>query len=213
VRGDHIPATENPWLRGVVASVDIMGINYSPFLAASWTQLRPFQPTLGTEAGSCQTDRSSLADDFAGGYVREDFNQDRTGIRLSPYGAFNAMVADVDTDALYTHLASKLSALGLVYLHVVDHSSMGAPPVSAQLKATLRQTFKGAYILSGGYDRPRAEADLVEGRGDLVAFGRPFIANPKLPALLASGAELAQPDFATFYTPGEKGYSDYPVVG
>ena len=145
--------------------------------------------------------------------VAATIGADRLGIRLSPYGAFNAMVADADTDALYTHLATKLSALGLVYLHVVDHSSMGAPPVSAELKATLRQTFKGAYILSGGYDRPRAEADLVEGRGDLVAFGRPFIANPKLPALLASGAALAQPDFATFYTPGEKGYSDYPVVG
>jgi hypothetical protein len=78
VRGDHIPATEDPWMRGVVSSVDIMGINYSPFLAATWTQLRPFQPTMGTEMGSCQTDRSSLVDDFVGGYVREDFNADCT---------------------------------------------------------------------------------------------------------------------------------------
>jgi len=67
-------------------------------------------------------------------------------------------------------------------------------------------------ILSGGYDRDRAEGELVEGRADLVAFGRPFIANPDLVHRLETGAELAQPDFSTFYTPGEKGYTDYPTL-
>ena len=138
---------------------------------------------------------------------------DRVGIRVAPYGAFNDMVADEETDALFTYLTGSLSKLGLVYLHVVDHSSMGAPEVKASLKADLRTRFKGTYILSGGYDRGRAEADLVENRGDLVSFARPFIANPKLPALLESGGELAQADFATFYTPGAQGYTDYPVVG
>ena len=48
---------------------------------------------------------------------------------------------------------SALSALGLVYVHVLDHSAMGAPPVPAELKATLRKTFKGLFILAGGFDR------------------------------------------------------------
>ncbi len=139
--------------------------------------------------------------------------KDRVGIRLSPYGAFNAMVPDAEMDALYVLLASKLSDLGLVYLHIVDHSSMSAPEVKASLKATMRKAFKGTYILSGGYDKARADADLEAGLGDFVAYGRPFISNPKLVNLLRDGASLAAPDFATFYTADEKGYTDYPVVG
>lgn len=74
VRGDNIPATSDPWMRGVVSVVDVMGINYSPFLAAQWTQLRPFQPTVGTEQGSCQSDRATLDFDAERGYVGEAFN-------------------------------------------------------------------------------------------------------------------------------------------
>ncbi len=134
---------------------------------------------------------------------------ERIGMRLSPYGAFNDMVADAETDALYQALIVELSKLGLTYIHIVDHSSMGAPVVSAPLKAKLRETFKGAYIMSGGYDATRAQADLDAKRGDLVAFGRPFISNPDLVQKMQSGAELTAPDFSTFYTPGEKGYTDY----
>ena len=66
---------------------------------------------------------------------------------------------------------------------------------------------------SWSYDAPRAEADLSAGRADLIAFGRPFISNPRLPTLLRDDKPLAAPDFATFYPPGEAGYTDYPVVG
>ena len=134
---------------------------------------------------------------------------ERIGMRLSPYGAFNDMVADAETDALYQALIVELSKLGLAYIHIVDHSSMGAPEVSPTLKAKLRETFKGAYIMSGGYDAARAQDDLDAKRGDLVAFGRPFISNPDLVQKMQSGAELTAPDFSTFYTPGEKGYTDY----
>ena len=104
---------------------------------------------------------------------------------------------------------SELNAVGLVYIHVVDHSSMGAPQVSPELKAKIRANFKGKYILSGGYDAARANADLDAQKGDLVAFGRPFISNPDLVAKLQSGAALTPPDMSTFYTPGEKGYTDF----
>ncbi|MEI7879296.1 MAG: alkene reductase, partial [bacterium] len=66
-------------------------------------------------------------------------------------------------------------------------------------------------ILSGGYDRDRAESDLQSGAADLIAFGRPFIANPNLVARLRDGIPLATPDMTTFYTPGSKGYTDYPT--
>ncbi|MDC7709743.1 alkene reductase [Vogesella indigofera] len=133
----------------------------------------------------------------------------RVGMRISPYGVFNAQLPDAEMDDVYLRLIDELNALGLLYIHVVDHSAMGAPEVSPELKARLRAAFNGQYILSGGYDVARAEADLDAQRGDLVAFGRPFISNPDLVAKLKSGQELVAPDFATFYTPGEKGYTDY----
>jgi N-ethylmaleimide reductase len=134
---------------------------------------------------------------------------DRVGIRISPYGAFNGTVTDPEMDALYDRLVTELSNLGLVYIHVVDHSSMGAPEVPAALKAKIRATFKGRYILSGGYDAVRANAELDANSGDLVAFGRPFLSNPDLVQKLQNGTALIAPDFSTFYTPDEKGYTDY----
>jgi N-ethylmaleimide reductase len=134
---------------------------------------------------------------------------ERIGMRISPYGVFNGMAPDAEMDALYERLITEMNSIGLVYIHVVDHSSMGAPEVSPVLKAKIRSTFKGKYILSGGYDLARANADLDAQRGDLVAFGRPFISNPDLVQKLRTGTELIAPDFNTFYTPGEKGYTDY----
>ncbi|MBI5918803.1 MAG: alkene reductase [Nitrosomonadales bacterium] len=134
---------------------------------------------------------------------------ERVGMRISPYGVFNGMAPDAEMDALYVALIAELNQIGLVYLHVVDHSAMGAPEVSPSLKARLRSDFKGRYILSGGYDAARANADLDAGRGDLVAFGRNFISNPDLVQKLQSGAALTAPDFNTFYTPGAQGYTDY----
>ena len=134
---------------------------------------------------------------------------ERIGMRISPYGAFNGMVPDAEMDTLYERLIAELNAIGMAYIHVVDHSSMGAPEVSPALKTKIRAAFKGQYILSGGYDLSRANADLDAHRGDLVAFGRPFISNPDLVHKLQNGQSLTAPDFSTFYTPGEKGYTDY----
>ncbi|MDD4930140.1 MAG: alkene reductase [Gallionella sp.] len=131
------------------------------------------------------------------------------GMRISPYGVFNGTAADEQMDEMYKLLIAELNDIGLVYIHIVDHSSMGAPQVSPVLKAALRSAFKGRYILSGGYDLLRANSDLEAGRGDMIAFGRPFISNPDLVEKLRSGSPLTEPDYTTFYTPGEKGYTDY----
>jgi len=138
----------------------------------------------------------------------------KVGIRVSPHGVFNGTGAFDGVDAQFVALAEQLSALGLVYLHVVDHSAMGAPEVPAALKKQLRAAFKQSFIAVGGFDAAaRAEAVLAAGDADLIAFGRPFISNPDLVARLKSGAALAAPDMGTFYTPGEKGYTDYPALG
>ncbi len=136
----------------------------------------------------------------------------RVGIRLSPYGVFNSTGAYPEVEAQYLALVQEFSALGLLYLHVLDHSAMGAPAVPAALKAQLRAAFHGPYILAGGYDRDSAQAALAAGQADLIAFGRPFLANADLAARMKAGATLNAPDMSTFYTPGAKGYTDYPLL-
>ncbi|WHF51831.1 alkene reductase [Chryseobacterium gotjawalense] len=143
--------------------------------------------------------------------VANAIGKDKTGIRLSPFGAFGEMLPDEATEEQYAQLAAGLKAIGIVYIHVVDHSSMGTPAVPQSVKDAVRKEFGGTIILSGGYDAVRAEADLKAGKGELVAFARPFIANPDLVKKFAAGGEPASPDPDTFYTPGEKGYTDYPV--
>jgi len=138
--------------------------------------------------------------------------RDRVGIRLSPYGVFNGTGEFPDVRAQYLALAKSLSEMGLLYIHLVDHSSMGAPPVPADFKLELRAAFDGLFILSGGFDHASAEQALVEKRGDLIAFGRPFLANPDLVARMRQDAPLNAPDMATFYVPGAKGYTDYPSL-
>lgn len=138
--------------------------------------------------------------------------KDMVGIRLSPYGVFNDMPLYDAMEADYTYLAQQLNARGLVYIHLVDHSSMGAPPVPDTMKATFRKIFKRTLILSGGYNAERAENDLVERKCDLIAVGRPFLANPDLLTRWKTGATLNAPDMDTFYTPGPKGYTDYPTL-
>lgn len=137
---------------------------------------------------------------------------DRVGIRLSPHGVFNGAGAFPGVDEQYLALAKALSELGLMYAHVLDHSPLGAPAVPDGLKAGLREAFKGPFIAAGGYAKARAEQALTSGRADLIAMGRPFLANPDLVERLRQGSPLNAVDPQTFYTPGEKGYTDYPAL-
>lgn len=138
--------------------------------------------------------------------------KDKVGIRLSPYGVFNDMPDYPEMESDYSYLAHALNAKGLVYVHLVDHSAMGAPAVPAKIKSIYREAFKGTLILSGGYDAKRAEADLTTGKADLIAVGRPFLANPDLVERWKKQAAENAPDMSTFYTPGPKGYTDYPAL-
>jgi N-ethylmaleimide reductase len=138
--------------------------------------------------------------------------KDKVGIRLSPYGVFNDMPLYPEMESDYTYLAGKLNDVGLVYVHLVDHSPQGAPEVPASIKQTFRNRFKRTLILSGGYDAKRAEADLAAGKADLIAVGRPILANPDLVERWKANTSLNEPDASTFYTPGAKGYTDYPAL-
>lgn len=136
---------------------------------------------------------------------------ERVGIRLSPYGTFNDMPHYEEIDATYNHLATELEKLGLLYIHLADMSGMGGPAIPRALKESMSGHFGGAVILCGDYDKSRAEEDLQLEIANLIAFGRPFISNPDFVERLRNDRPLADQDMDTFYTPGEKGYTDYPL--
>lgn len=144
--------------------------------------------------------------------VSRAIGAEKTGIRMSPYGVMNEMGSYDEIDETFMYLATQVNRLGLIYIHLVDHSTMGAPEVPASIKNQIRTVFNNTLILSGGYDKERAEADIVAGRCELVAFGRPYIANPDLAGRFIENARLNVPNSDLFYTPGKEGYVDYPFL-
>lgn len=141
--------------------------------------------------------------------------RERVGMRLSPGNSFNDMTSEYpELHDQYAALARGLGELELAYVHLVDHSSMGAPQPAPATVAAICREFRGAggraVILSGGYERKRADAAVGSGAADLVAFGRPFIANPDLVERLRRNAPLNDADQSTFYSAGREGYVDYP---
>jgi N-ethylmaleimide reductase len=144
--------------------------------------------------------------------VADAIGKGRTGIRLSPYGVASDMPLYPEIDDTYKYLAEELNRIGIAYIHLVDHSAMGAPAVSIETKKLIRKIFGNTIILSGGYDLERAECDIQSGLGDMVAFGRPFINNPDLVARLKKNWDLSQGlQMDLFYSADEKGYTDYAL--
>ena len=141
-----------------------------------------------------------------------EIGKEKIGVRFSPYGVFNDMPAYDEVDETYAYLAEKLNDLDIVYVHVLDHSAMGTPPVPQSVKDIIRSKFKNTLISCGGFDYEKAEVALENGSTDLVAFGREYLANPDLDERFKVGAKLNEPDMATFYIPGAKGYIDYPFL-
>jgi N-ethylmaleimide reductase len=142
--------------------------------------------------------------------VAKAIGPEKTGIRLSPYGAFNDLAPFSETEEEYAYLAKNLDNFGIAYIHLVDHSSMGTPKVEPSTVTKIRDNFKNVLILSGGYTRERAEMDLKSGLADLIAFGRGFLANPDFVSRLKNNSELNPIAMDTFYTSDAKGYTDYP---
>ncbi len=135
----------------------------------------------------------------------------KTAIRLSPYGVASDMPHYPEIAPTYAYLSEQLYKLGIGYIHIVDHSAMGAPIVPIEMKNIIRSNFKNTIILSGGYDKAKAEDAIDIGLGDLVAFGRPFINNPDLVERYKNDWPLSQSLLMDlFYTADEKGYTGYP---
>jgi len=131
--------------------------------------------------------------------------RERTGLRLSPGGEFNDIKED-DAEELYDYIVKKLNDRGLAYLHI------GTFDQNRDWHPVLRPIYKGVYFAGVGFTKDRAEKVLADGGADAIVFGKLFLANPDLPERLRLNAPLNTADESTFYTPGEKGYTDYPFL-
>jgi N-ethylmaleimide reductase len=134
---------------------------------------------------------------------------DRVGLRLSPLNSYNSM-KDSDPIALTAFLADRLNAFNLAYLHMMRSDFFQAQ--KGDVMTIAREKYKGVLIGNMGYSADEAEKAIADGKLDAVAFGTSFLANPDLPERIKAGAPLNAPDSSTFYTPGAKGYTDYPTM-
>jgi N-ethylmaleimide reductase len=143
--------------------------------------------------------------------IVKEIGAERTGIRLSPVTPAND-AADSNPQPLFNYVVEQLDRLGLVYIHVIEGSTGGPRDNLPFDYGALRSRYRGAWIVNNGYDRAMAENAVANGRGDLIAFGRPFISNPDLVERLRSDAPLAELNRATLYGGGAEGYTDYPTL-
>jgi N-ethylmaleimide reductase len=142
--------------------------------------------------------------------VVDEVGPDRAAIRLAPFLTARGMACP---DILPTLLeaASDLQGLGIAYLHLVEADWDDAPEFTEAFRRDIRARFQGPIIVAGHYDKARAQWVLAQGYADLVAFGRPFVANPDLPRRLAEDLPLAPFDGGLLFGGTERGYTDYPA--
>ncbi len=146
--------------------------------------------------------------------VAEAIGADRVGLRLSPSHQFNGVGEEINDDltATYRAVIDQIAPLGLAYL------SLLASPIEPleTLVRDLRERFNGAVLLNDGFGDITTLASvenlLGTGLADAVVVGRQFLANPDLADRWRKGAELNEPDQATFYGGGAEGYTDYPTL-
>lgn len=143
--------------------------------------------------------------------VVADIGGNKVGIRFSPYGAFNDLQSDYDDLVdLFTYLATELKQLDLAYIHIVDQRvAFEAPEFATDIQKTIKDNFEGTVIVGGNVHTVEQGEALLNKGYDLVYIGRPFISNPNLVEKLKNNETLIEPDYNTFYTADEVGYTDY----
>lgn len=142
---------------------------------------------------------------------------DRLGVRFTP------LFTSTDEDRVYIGLVEKdphktyieavkiLEKAGVAYVSIAEADWENAPDLPETFRREIRAVFSGRIIYAGRYTAERGARMIEEKLADLIAFGRPFIANPDLPERIANGWAFNQLNAATLYGGGEEGFTDYPV--
>ena len=149
--------------------------------------------------------------------VAEVVGADHLGVRFAPL--FESTEQDrvymglVEDDPHTTYIAAikVLEDAGIAYLSIAEADWDHAPELPDSFRQDVRQTFSGRIIYAGRYTAERGARLLDSGLADLIAFGRPFIANPDLPERMANDWPLNPVDPSSMYGGTEKGYIDYPA--
>jgi N-ethylmaleimide reductase len=137
---------------------------------------------------------------------------ERTGIRLSPFGRYNEMPAFEDEAETYLTLAAELSRRNIAYVHISDQIRWADDvSIPKNFLRAVRSAFRGPLILAGGCLKENGQAAIDAGEADLIAIGKPFLANPDLVERLRNDWPLNAWNSKTFYTEGPAGYIDYPL--
>ncbi|HEY8402407.1 MAG TPA: alkene reductase [Cytophagaceae bacterium] len=146
--------------------------------------------------------------------IKEVVPENRIGVRLNPsmHGAMG-VILDEETIPTFDYIITKLNDYNLAYLHLTEPSNVAdIPYAEPNVAKRYRPIYKGTLMINGGFDKEKGNKVIEDGDADLVSFGRPFISNPDLVERFRKNAELTAWDPATFYVPGAKGYTDYPVL-
>ncbi|MEH6588020.1 MAG: alkene reductase [Halioglobus sp.] len=130
----------------------------------------------------------------------------KVGMRICPDNPFNDLQDD-DPQHTFEYLLEEAKALDLAYLHVIRF-----PTGRVDNIALGQGSFGDRLIANDSFRFDEATEAVAGGEVSALSFGRAFIANPDLPARWQSSAQLAKFDPGTLYTPGEKGYTDYPKL-
>lgn len=160
--------------------------------------------------GGSLENRIRLLDEVTHALLEGTGDANRVGIRLAPLTTLNGCV-DVDPETTYTAAAKRLGEIGVGYIHIAEADWGDAPDMPIGFKQKLREVFSGTIIYAGKYNAERARQALNEGWADLIAFGRPFVANADLPERLRIGAPLNDHDRDTLFSGGARGLTDYPL--
>jgi N-ethylmaleimide reductase len=205
VIGDYRRAAGNA-MRAGFDGVEIHGAN--GYLIDQFLRTTSNHRTDAYGGGIAQ--RTRFAEEVAAA-VASEAGAERTGMRLAPFITQRNMDCPEIVPTIL-HLAKRLDEIGLAYIHLAEADWDDARQVPEQFRRELRRAYQGRVIVAGKYDAQRAEAILQQGLADLVAFGRPFIANPDLPARFAANLPLAEIDPATLFGGGARGYTDYATA-
>jgi len=139
----------------------------------------------------------------------------RVGVRFNPsLNDLMGITVDDETIAVYDYIVDRLNDYGLAYIHLTEpFTDVTANPHAVQEVAKhFRKIYTGTIIINRAFNKETATQVINDGDADLVSFGTPFIANPDLVERYRTDSQLNTPDQDTFYTPGPKGYTDYPFL-
>ncbi|SEN00345.1 N-ethylmaleimide reductase [Mucilaginibacter gossypiicola] len=177
------------------------------FLAEQF--LHPYTNQRTDQYGGDIVNRSRFLLEIVEG-ISAAIGKERTGVRLSPYLKLNDLPPYAEERATQEYLTTELDKLDILYIHLSSGLINGEPIIPIEYIKDVRKRFKNLLILAGGFTAESAEAALRANLADLIAFGKPFIANPDLVERFRSGAALTEGFPEYFYEGNDIGYIDYP---